>query len=223
MNIQKLNRAEALRYMGYRTTTPDKQVIGLIDECERELLSAIKPKYLYKFFEITHGDNFVFINGTSLVFKGADICEHLKDCDHCVLLCATLSSEPDSLVRAYETVDMTKALITDCLASAAIEQVCYMAEAEIKSLLKDYNFTWRFSPGYGDFDIKIQSDFVKVLDAQKRIGLNVTDSSILVPRKSVTAVIGLSKGKISKGKRGCVCCNMRDRCEYIKRGERCEF
>lgn len=223
LKIKKLNRAEALRYMGYKNTSPDEQILKMIDECEKELLAAVNPKYLYKFFGITHGDNFISVNDTSLVFKGNDICQHLKGCEHCVLLCATLSSGADTLIRTAEAVDMTRAVITDCLASAAIEQVCNQAEAEIKSLLENYNFTWRFSPGYGDFPIEVQHEFVQVLDAQKRIGLNVTDSFILVPRKSVTAVIGVSSNEIEKGKRGCVCCNMRDRCEYRKRGERCGF
>ena len=36
------------------------------------------------------------------------------------------------------------------------------------------------------------------MDAQKRIGLNCTESLILIPRKSVTAVIGISKKKFQK-------------------------
>ena len=40
---------------------------------------------------------------------------------------------------------------------------------------------------------------------------------------SVTAIIGLSKNEISKGRRGCACCNMREVCQFRKRGDHCGF
>lgn len=223
MEINKLNRQEAFRYMGYKTGNIDEKIIALTDQCESELISVIKPRFVYKVFDIEHSDNGVVVNNTSLILKGKDISDHLKDCERCVLMCATISIDVDNLIRKYEAQDMTKAVIADCLASAAIEQVCNEAEKEIKSAVGEYNFTWRFSPGYGDFPLEIQRDFIDVLDAQKRVGVNVSESLIMIPRKSVTAVIGVSEKEISKGRRGCVCCNMKDRCAYRKRGEHCGF
>lgn len=223
LELLHLNRAEAMRYMGYRNNEPDEKILNIIDNCEKALLRAVKPRYTYKVFDIEMSDDGVAVLGTHLLFIGDDIKSHLMGCEKCILMCATISSEADKLIRSFEALDMTKAVVTDCLASAAVEQVCNQAELDIKSELEDYNFTWRFSPGYGDFPLDIQPDFLKVLDAQKRIGLNCTESLILIPRKSVTAVIGISKNEISKGKRGCVCCNMRDRCELRKRGDHCGF
>ena len=60
-------------------------------------------------------------------------------------------------------------------------------------------------------------------DAQKRIGLNVGSGNILIPRKSVTAVAGLSQTPVPKKRRGCVCCNMAEVCQYRKRGDHCGF
>ncbi|MDE6149476.1 MAG: methionine synthase [Ruminococcus sp.] len=223
LELLHLNRAEAMRYMGYKNKKPDENVLSIIDECESALLKVCKPRYIYKVFDIQNLENGISVIGTSLLFKGNDIRSHLSECNKCILLCATVSIEADKIIRSYETIDMTKAVIADCLASAAVEQVCNQAEIEIKNNLPDYNFTWRFSPGYGDFPLNIQPEFLNVLDAQKRIGVNCTESLILIPRKSVTAVMGISKNKISKGKRGCVSCNMRDRCEYRKRGDHCGF
>ena len=142
-------------------------------------------------------------------------------CTRCVLLCVTLSAEADKLIRFYEAEGMEKALIADSLASAAVEQVCEIAEAEIQRQVGEYHYTWRFSPGYGDFPLDIQGEFLKVLDAPARIGVNVTDSLILIPRKSVTAVMGVSEREIPKGRRGCISCNMKDRCQYRQKGLYC--
>lgn len=221
MEIAKINRDEAFRYMGYKNGCSDPKILQITDECEQRLMQVMKPRHVYKVFDIEHTDDGVAVKNTSLVLKGKDIYEHLKDCERCALLCATVSAGVDMLIRSFEAVDMTKAVITDCLSSAVIEQVCNEVESTIKSEVGDYNYTWRFSPGYGDFPLDIQTEFIDVLDAQKRAGVNVSDSLILIPRKSVTAVIGISSKDIPKGKRGCICCNMRDRCQFRKRGEHC--
>ncbi len=52
----------------------------------------------------------------------------------------------------------------------------------------------RFSPGYGDLSLDCQPAFLRVLDAEKRIGLTCTASHLMAPSKSVTAIIGLFHG-----------------------------
>lgn len=223
MKLEKLNQSEALRYMGYGSNKPDANMQAILDDCERELLAAAVPKYVFRVYDISKTDEGIAVEGTSLVMKGEDIKKHLDGCDKCVLLCATVSDGADRLIRKYEASDMTRAMMTDCLASAAIEQVCNIAETEIKAQLEGYWFTWRFSPGYGDLPLDCQRDFLSALNAQKRIGLSVTENMILIPRKSVTAVMGIAEHEIPKGRRGCVTCSMRGRCAYRKRGEHCGF
>lgn len=223
MKLEKLNQSEALRYMGYGKNAPDEKVQSMLDECEKNLLAVIKPNFIYKLFNIERGDNEIIVCGTTLTLKGSDICSHLNGCDKCILFAATLSAGADMLIRQLEAIDMTKAVMTDFLASAAVEQVCDHVDELVKNELASYNQTWRFSPGYGDLPIEVQRDFLTVLDAQRRIGLNATENNILTPRKSVTAIIGLSENEISRGRRGCAACNMRDVCQYRKRGEHCGF
>lgn len=223
MKLSKLDQSEALRYMGYGSAKPDEKIQKILDECERELLVVIVPRYIYKLMDISAQTDGIHVEGTSLVLGGNDIAEHLAGCDKCVLMCATVSQGVDRLIMKYEAADMTKAVMTDCLASAAIEQVCNCAEEEIKAQLSGKHFTWRFSPGYGDLPISVQRDFLKVMNAQKRIGISVTESMIMIPRKSVTAVMGVSDNEIPKGRRGCVICKMNSVCAYRKRGEHCGF
>lgn len=223
MTLDRIDRSEALRYMGYGSNKPDEKISALIDECEKNLLAVIKPNFVFKFFDIEIVEDGISVLGTILKLKGKDICAHLKGCTKCVLLAATLSAGADMLIRRCEAEDMTKAVITDFLASAAVEQVCDHVDEIVKGEFSSLNQTWRFSPGYGDLPIDIQREFLQVLDAPKRIGLNATANNILTPRKSVTAVIGLSENAISKGRRGCAACNMRNVCQYRKRGEHCGF
>ena len=49
----------------------------------------------------------------------------------------------------------------------------------------------RFSPGYGDLPLEFQRDFFRILRPQRRIGVTLTDACLMVPSKSVTALVGI--------------------------------
>lgn len=223
LELSELDRAEAFRYMGYKGGEIKESLLKITEECELSVLDAVKPRLVYKVFDVGFSEKGVEIVGTPLIFKGNDIKEHLSECSRCVLMCVTLSADVDKLIRSYEAEGMEKALIADALASAAVEQVCNKAEALIQSALGNYSYTWRFSPGYGDFPLDIQKEFISVTEADRKIGLTVTENLILIPRKSVTAVMGISEKEIPKKRRGCGCCNMKDRCEFRKGGSHCGF
>lgn len=117
---------------------------------------------------------------------------------------------------------MAYALVLDALSSAMIERYCDECEQIMRERTGGH-FTFRFSPGYGDFPIEVQDAFLRLLSAEKRIGLTATENHILIPRKSVTAVIGIiGTGTAADGeppkKRSCEGCNLRDRCDFRRCG-----
>lgn len=223
ITLKSINQNEAIRYMGYGNNKPNEQMQTMIDACEQKLLEVIVPRYLYNCYDISLSDGIVTVANSSLELRGKDIYNHLKGCTKAIFMCATLSGEVDALIRKAQITDITKALIIDSLASAGIESVCNQIDELIVSEYPDYYTTWRFSPGYGDFPISIQRSFLDILNAPKRIGLTVNSGNILIPTKSVTAIIGLSPTPLKRNKKGCAGCNMAQTCEYRKRGDRCEF
>ena len=94
-------------------------------------------------------------------------------------------------------------------------------EAIIKEELPEYNQTFRFGIGYGDLPLSQQGEFLKVLNAPKLIGLNVGKTDMMVPTKSVTAVIGLTTGEVSAKNKGCMSCNLKGTCSFRESGGHC--
>lgn len=229
MRIDRINVKEAFRYMGYGSSLPDEGMLSLAAECERQLLEAIDAKYVFRYFEIenvimnaaANEKSRVILKGCDLSLMGEAIIEHLTDCDGVVLFAATLSEGVDRLIRRLELNSMTAALIVDSMASAAIEQVCDMAEKEILEHFSGKYTTWRFSPGYGDFPLESQAKFLEVLAASKRIGVNITGGGLMTPCKSVTAVLGIAGKEIERKRRGCSVCSMRESCAFRRKGEHC--
>lgn len=211
ITLEKLNRSEAIRYLGGAGIQMNDQMEVLMDECEKMVLEKAAPKFLYIELDLP----------CDTIMGGRDIANHLDGCEKAILMCATLGAEIDKLIRISQISDMAKAVVLDSFASVAVEQVCNKVDEIIAEKYDGYYMTFRFSPGYGDYPISLQQDFLRMLDAPRKIGLTTNDNYLLMPTKSVTAVLGLSENPIERKKRGCAICNMRGKCRFRKNGEHC--
>lgn len=217
MELSPVSKSEAARYMGVRGE-PDERIAAILDRCEPIVRAKLRPAYVYREVDVTFADDGVHLSGVNVPLTGEDIRRHLAGCPRAVIFAATVSAEADKLIRQAAVTDMTESLAFDCLCSAAIEQVCDRAEEEIFSG-SSVSRTWRFSPGYGDLPISLQKELLLALNAQRRIGLTVTADSLLIPSKSVTAIIGISADpSVHWKKGGCAECSMHGRCAFSKDG-----
>lgn len=211
ISLQSLDREEAVRYLGGAGVAMNAEMERMLDVCEAEILQAAAPKYLYKIKELPCPE----------LEQGDDIRAHLAGCTQAVLLAVTLGAEVDRRIRIAQVTDLPEAVVLDALASVAVEQVCAQCEDLLAEQFPDRFQTFRFSPGYGDFPIGLQKWFLTELDAPKKIGLTTNENSLLIPTKSVTAVLGLSETEVPKQRRGCAVCDLRETCAYRKRGDHC--
>ena len=204
---------EALGYCGSREDG-DRRIRKLMSVCAEEVKKAARPKSVYRLFSVIQEEGGVFLSEGDLRFPGRDIKQHLEGCPECILLAVTLSSGIDELIRKKEVSDLAMALCTDTLASVAVEKYCrYMGE-KICGQMKDTYATYRFSPGYGDLPLSCQRDFLRVLNCRKRIGLGVSESGLLIPRKSITCIIGFSEKPLPVKSRGCELCRLSKTCSH---------
>ena len=210
--LTHIPREEGLRYLGC-PGTEDPATLALVEGCSARLLAAARPKWTYRVFDLAVQTDGVRLD-CGLLLPGRDLAAHLRGCSRAALLAATLSAPVDALLRRAQAEDLAAAVALDCCATAAVEAVCDLAEAEIRVRFPGCSFPFRFSPGYGDLPIELQDPILRLLDAPRRVGLCATDRHILTPRKSVTAVLGISDGEISPQKRGCASCTFRDRCKF---------
>jgi hypothetical protein len=218
-----ISRDEVLRYLGYKSGVIEENMSLLVDECIEEMKGYISYKYSYKTFNIQKEEDKIRVIDSNVIFEGSDIKEHLKNSSMCAILAVTLGNLVDTKIRYYEKINLTKSLILDACASTAVEWVCDEVEKEIKheAEKKALGITYRYSPGYGDLSINIQPRILKAIDAEKRIGLTVTETNILIPRKSVTAIIGFQDKSIISQHPGCKQCNNYNQCAYRKGGNYC--
>ena len=113
----------------------------------------------------------------------------LKDAD-VVFLCGTIGAEFDAWQRRLSVLSAADALLSQRIGLAAVEKVMDGLEGEAKSEVEaeGRKLLPRRSPGYGDLPLSLSRRILEELDAPRRIGVSVTDSDLLVPSKSVTAI-----------------------------------
>lgn len=205
---------EAVRYLGYGNHAVDNHTLDLIEDSFRELDQVGRMKIVYRIFDVSmEKDGHLTIG--KLEIDSKNLSRNLKGCDQAIVLGATLGTGVDMLIRKYSLTDMARVVVLQACGAAMLEEELDQWQEKIADqfLKENLYLRPRFSPGYGDFSIEHQTMVVRMLDASKKIGLTVTDSLMLSPSKSVTAVIGISETKRICTVKGCEACTKTD-CEY---------
>ena len=202
---------EAARYLGYHGTKPDETVAALIDDCIAEVEAAAVPRSIHERFPlIFHGEEGFQI--ASLHLRSRSLQRNLAGCDEVFLFAATLGIAVDTLIKRAALMDSAKGAVMQASAAAVIEAFCDEENEKMRAEMRSEGLYLRprFSPGYGDLSLDCQRDFLNILKTQKNIGLTVTDSGLMIPIKSVTAIIGISRVNTSCYLQGCEVCTKTD-------------
>ena len=208
------NDRELLRYLGCKNgTVPDQNLTDLIAQCKQELEQAASPSVIWREYPLCIQDH--SIDMTCLQTQSKSLERNLKDCERVLLFAATLGSRVDVLLHRYNMIQMSKAVVMQAASVAMLETFCDEQSQKLKEEYeeKGWYLRPRFSPGYGDFSLECQRQIAPALELNKRIGVTLTDSLLMAPSKSVTAVIGVSRLPRNCTVQGCEACAKRD-CAY---------
>lgn len=178
----KINPAELKYRLGGMPLTELKAEIG---NAEKELFKVLNCGYHYVKTEIT------FLNdGVDLGFgkiASLNLKKNLQNCNEAFVLGATLGFGVDRLLRTEALRSPFNHYITDAVASAAIEALCDYAQSMLPPTMA------RFSCGYGDFNIENQKNILKFINGRKELGITLSETCLMTPTKSVTAIMGIKK------------------------------
>ena len=207
---------EALHFLGWRGAPIEPELLSRLRALCGEAERTLEPRVAVRTFDIEADGCF---SGTRFCPEGGDVRAMLAPCCQGVLLAATLGAQSERMLLRAQARDAADALLLDAVLSAAIEAVCDAQEAALRKALTAQRLylTDRFSPGYGDMPLAQSAQILAVLDAPRRIGLTLTASGLMLPRKSVTAVMGVSRTPVPRRPSGCEACSARETCA-LRRG-----
>ena len=214
--MAEIDWKEARRYLGLHRPggNVDEQLEASLRSCGAELEATARPRAVWRRFPLTVENGMVTCAG--MVIPSAHLARHLKSCGEVYLFAATLGAETDRLLRRSAVTQVSRAVILQACAASLLEAYCdECCDGLAHEVAPEGLFLRpRFSPGYGDFPIAFQRPLLEALEASKRIGLTATETMMLTPTKSVTAVVGLSPTPWCPPT-GCAACGKTD-CAFRK-------
>lgn len=209
---------EVRRYMGYRgPVDASPETDAMISKAVSSLEKDCNPKYVSKAFPVkVEGFSVSFAD---VAYESRSLARNLAGCTKCVLFAATAGPACDMLVKRAAVTSSAYASCCQAAGAAAIEAFCDFINDKIRDEYeaKGLYARPRFSPGYGDLPLTCQKDWFRLLDITKNTGIELTDSYLMVPTKSVTAIIGLSPNRLPCVKQGCEACTMSQTCAFSRK------
>lgn len=216
--LNRIPRAETLRYLSYHGSFLPDEIRSDLDRCEALMLQTARPRVVWRRFALAEDGT---LAGTDYRPGGEDIRFHLRESESVIVFAATLGTEAENLIRRAAGRSMSDAVILDAAGSAAIEEVCdSFCEGLARELSPQY-LTERFSPGYGDMPLTDQFAIFRLLDVSRRIGVSLSESGLMIPQKSVTALLGVSPRPQPKRGHDCETCGSYENCAFRKEGKSC--
>ena len=217
-----VDRAEALRYLGYEGQEVDADLSARMEQLFAHCERTCNPAFVYRVFPLASSDGELALEGSRIVLPGADIARHLEGARSVAVMAATAGLASERELRRLSATNGLDAMVYGAGASSIAEAASDACNAAIVAEARSAGFytSWRYSPGYGDLPLDVQPSIVRALDATKRIGVTVTSTNLLVPAKSVTALVGLFD-RPREDRRSCAGCSCAPYCNLRKAGTPC--
>ena len=138
---------------------------------------------------IESGDS--FIKASDIIFNSRSLARAIEGASRISLLLTTIGSACEESSSELETSgEHLGMFLLDAAASVMVENVIKELHRETCERMKNFRGSMRFSPGFGDFSFEYQTDIIRLLGG-KETGVKVmADTFFLIPRKSVTGVVG---------------------------------
>lgn len=218
----RLEKREVLRYLGYKDgiTMLPSNIDNLIDRSMNKAYEIIVPLGLFETYEVNRIQNAeVSFKGVDLKVDSRDIALLLEKSRYVSIMAVSIGKEiHDHIDELFKRDEFAEALIFDAIGSDAAEKAANALNMVIgeEAIEKGFFLTRRFSPGYGDFDLTYQKSICNLIKTNT-IELSATEHNILIPKKSITAILGWTKDKNKLTlEQKCENCNL-SKCSYKNR------
>ena len=194
-----ITAADVYEQMGYHDAQPDKATQQETAMILKEVSQWLRPRFSY--FVVNKQPDFEM---------GNIILRQLRGSEAFALFVCTSGLEFETYQqRLKEQGDMVRVFIADALGSVIAEKCADQMEKALQESIDKLGWkqTNRFSPGYCGWHVS-QQQLLFPLFQGHTCGVKLTDSSLMIPIKSVSGIIGLGK-KVRKLEYTCGLCDFK--------------
>ena len=171
------------RELSSRLSVPMTEVVDFSGIYEK-LMREAKPSYVATRVRLKAENGEIFIGSTST--RSTALAKIAKGCSEAIVFVATIGVGVDRLILRTSLQSGAEAFILDAMADALVESLCDHAE---RTLGEGLATVGRFSPGYADLELSVGYEILSLCSAEKLLGIKVSESGLMIPKKSVNAII----------------------------------
>jgi cobalamin-dependent methionine synthase I len=183
-----------LGYKSNKTVLNDEQK-DFLEESIKKGLSLCHARGIYGRYKIESNNGKIIILENKQFFESESLCKLLENSSEVALMAATVGSEVvDEAARQLKEGDSALGIIIDATASQTADAaVAWIMEFVSKAVRSEGKMVTkhRFSPGFKDLQMSSQKLIYDTLELSK-LGLHLTDRFMLIPEKSVIAILGIT-------------------------------
>ena len=215
----KINPANIIRRQGireYAQTRPEiKQVIKELTATIEEK-NLIRSRFAYEIYTVKYLGEGKIQAGGKTGLKGKAL-ESISQAAEIAVAVCTIGDELENKAAEYFAArDPLRGMLLDGIGSAAVDAVSQQTCRVIAGLAESRNLQTSspLGPGMPDFPITEQHKLYKLSGAVK-IGVTLSSTGMLIPRKSVSMLIGMGQN-MARWTQAEVCrkCPMNDNCTH---------
>ena len=191
-----IDKQKLLSRIGYGDDyEPSARIASLVDDYIENYHDLLSPAYSYTIRNIESVDGNCVTIGDSIVLESKVISRLLERCERVAVFALTIGNYLEDLV-AYlaENGLILQATVLDAVGSGTAEKLAIQVEGKIRinAGIEGLVTSRRFSPGYCDWEVSQQELVFRALDGDMA-GIRLTESMLMIPRKSVSGIIGIGR------------------------------
>ena len=199
MNRLEIPLKEVYSFMGYKDSEPDTETSRVTEYLLSESAQFLRPQFKYIMLEGSLSDDMMQLTlqgpaGPVTFDSGKIICRQLRGAQKYVVFVATVGTGYFQWTDAVKRRDdMFQTYVMDCVGSQIVESVADYMETVLQKEIDPSGFkrTNRFSPGYCGWHVSEQPKLFSLFSEPKPCGIELTDSCLMLPVKSVSGIIGI--------------------------------
>ena len=179
---------------GQKKKSLPKSIRKKVRTARQKLNKLIKPSLHYRIVKPSAMDNDVVQLDETVEFSSIQLAKTLKNAEEIVCFVGTIGTGVENEInRLLGKQKLADAYILDAMASVAVENMIdrFQDLMENRFDAEDRTVTLRFSPGYCDWPVTQQKKLFNIFDT-KEIDVELLDSCLMKPRKSVSGVFGIT-------------------------------
>ena len=204
---------EVYEQMGYGSAAPGGDVAAETLAVEGRIAAVARPRYCFFIAKgaLDTGHDTLTVGATCLNV-GRIISRQLRGSEAFAFFVATAGAEfEDYQMRLKDDDDMVRTFIADAFGSVMAERTADLMEQDLQNEISSRGWlhTNRFSPGYCGWHVSEQQRLFRLFGVERPCGVSLTESSLMLPIKSVSGVIGIGP-KVRKLEYSCGLCDYKD-------------